>query len=152
MLSSYSHQKNILNSANNLLSNSVLYNVIELKKMNVKGIKLSLYKCDKCDKIFNHLSSEPIYSMFCGHKFHLNCCGNDKSNLNCDICKMNEFNYGDEEEITQHKSLISLNDSKDNSNDIYMQESKSKKDYLFIRLREFDKYHLERDLSVNQIK
>lgn len=93
MLNSYSHQKNILFSANNLLANSVLYNVIELKKLNSKGCKLSLYKCDYCEKLFNHLSDEPIYGFFCGHKFHLKCCNIEGTSLICEICKKNDFDY-----------------------------------------------------------
>lgn len=107
MLNSYSHQKNILNSANNLLANSVLYNVIELKKNNVKGCRLNLYKCDYCEKLFNHLSDEPIFGFFCGHKFHLKCCSVDKNALSCEICKKNDFDYYESEmRMGGHVSLI----------------------------------------------
>lgn len=107
MLNSYSHQKNILNSANNLLANSVLYNVIELKKLNSKGIRLTLYKCDYCEKLFNHISDEPIFGFFCGHKFHLKCCTVENSNLTCEICKKNEFDYYENEmKVGGSNSLI----------------------------------------------
>ena len=107
MLSSYSHQKNILNSANNLLANSVLYNVLELKKLNSRGCKLTLYKCDYCEKLFNHISDEPIFAFFCGHKFHLKCCSVDNNTLSCEICKKNEFDYFENDmKIGGNNSLI----------------------------------------------
>lgn len=107
MLNSYSHQKNILNSANNLLANSVLYNVIELKKLNSKGCKFTLYKCDYCDKIFNLLSDESIFCFFCGHKFHLKCCTVENSSLLCEICRKNDFDYIDSEvKVGGNNSLI----------------------------------------------
>ena len=107
MLSSYSHQKNILNSANSLLANSVLYNVIELKKLNIRGCKLTLYKCDSCLNVFNNITDEPVYGFFCGHKFHLKCCTIEENNLTCEICKKNEFNYFENEmKLSGNNSLI----------------------------------------------
>jgi hypothetical protein len=91
MLSSYSHQKNILISAKNLLANSVLYNVIELKKINQKGNKYNLYKCDQCSKLFNHIADEAIYIFRCGHKCHIRCSGNEDGDVICIICRRNEI-------------------------------------------------------------
>ena len=95
MLSSYSHQKNILNSAKNLLANSILYNVIELKKMNTKGNKYNLYRCDGCNKLFNHLTNESINLFGCGHKYHSKCLGLVKNEemreIICGICLKNEI-------------------------------------------------------------
>lgn len=94
ILSSYSHQKNILQSANNLLSNSVLYSVIEQKKLNSKGCPINIYKCDQCEKLFNQITDESIFSFFCGHKFHLACCLQNGTNEPiCEICRKNEFDY-----------------------------------------------------------
>lgn len=95
MLSSYSHQKNILNSAKNLLANSILYNVLELKKLNSKGNRYNLYRCDGCNKLFNHLSNETIAVFGCGHKYHSKCSGfvknGDDREIICSICLKNEI-------------------------------------------------------------
>jgi hypothetical protein len=91
MLLSYSHLKNILISAKNLLANSILYNVIELKKLNQKGNKYSLYKCDQCSKLFNHLNDEAIYVFGCGHKCHPGCAIKIEDEFNCNICIKNEI-------------------------------------------------------------
>jgi hypothetical protein len=108
MLSSYSHQKNILNSAKNLLANSILYNVIELKKLNAKGNRYNLYKCDGCNKLFNHLANETIAVFGCGHKYHTKCFSYMKNDYEreivCSICLKNEI----ENSLVNHniKSLI----------------------------------------------
>jgi WD40 repeat protein len=91
MLSSYSHLKNILISAKNLLANSILYNVIELKKLNHRGNRYNLYKCDQCSRLFNHMSDEAILVFGCGHKCHMKCVGNDDSDVICNICRRNEI-------------------------------------------------------------
>jgi hypothetical protein len=92
MLSSYSHLKNILISAKNLLSNSVLYNVIELKKLNQKGNKYSFNKCDQCSKGFNPISEDPIIVFGCSHKCHFKCtCYDDNGEAYCITCRKNEI-------------------------------------------------------------
>jgi hypothetical protein len=91
MLLSYSHLKNILISAQNLLANSILYNVIELKKLNQKGNKYNLYKCDQCGRLFNHINDEPVYIFGCGHKCHSNCAVLIGEEYNCNICIKNEI-------------------------------------------------------------
>jgi len=92
MLSSYSHLKNILISAKNLLANSILYNVIELKKLNQKGNKYNLSKCDQCGKRFNnHILDETILLFGCGHKCHVNCALNVLADKICNICSKNEI-------------------------------------------------------------
>jgi hypothetical protein len=91
MLNSYSHLKNILISAKNLLANSVLYNVKELKKLNQKGCKYNLYKCDQCSKLFNHMSDEGIYVFGCGHKCHIRCTTTIDNDIICIICRKNEI-------------------------------------------------------------
>jgi WD40 repeat protein len=90
-LLSNSHLKNILISAKNLLANSILYNVIELKKLNQKGCKYNLYKCDQCSRLFNHINDEPIYVFGCGHKCHPNCAVKIGDEYNCNICIKNEI-------------------------------------------------------------
>jgi WD40 repeat protein len=92
MLSSYSHLKNILISAKNLLSNSVLYNVIELKKLNQKGNRFNFNKCDQCSKGFNPISEDPIIVFGCGHKCHFKCaCYDDNGEAYCITCRKNEI-------------------------------------------------------------
>lgn len=91
MLSSYNHQKNILISAKNLLSNSIIYSVLELKRYNQRGNKFNLYKCDLCSKLFNHLSDEPIETFGCGHKYHMKCALSSENELICNICRKNEI-------------------------------------------------------------
>lgn len=155
MLSSYSHQKNILQSANNLLANSVLYNVLELKKLNLKGCRLALYKCDYCDKLFNHINDEAIFAFFCGHKYHLQCCMySDSEEISCDICKKNEFDYN-----TTYKNTATSIDSnklKDNNtgnlDSVESNFKKGRQDHYLNRLKEFDKIMLDRELLINSIK
>ncbi len=91
MLSSYSHLKNILISAKNLLSNSVLYNVIELKKLNQKGNKYNFNKCDQCSKGFNPMSEDPIIVFGCGHKCHTRCVSTSEVDPYCITCRKNEI-------------------------------------------------------------
>lgn len=91
MLSSYSHLKNILISAKNLLSNSVLYNVIELKKLNQKGNKYNFRKCDHCCKGFNPISEDPIVVFGCGHKCHSKCIVGNELEPYCVTCRKNEI-------------------------------------------------------------
>lgn len=159
MLSSYSHQKNILQSANNLLANSVLYNVIELKKLNSKGCRLTLYKCDYCEKLFNHINDEPIFAFFCGHKFHLRCCSFSDSNQNedvsCEICKKNEFDYVSS--FNRNGSLIDQNATKTTNLEKepaaeMSQGRRGRYEHLFSRLKEIDKLCLEKELLINHVK
>ena len=92
MLSSYSDLKNILISAKNLLANSILYNVIELKKLNQKGNKYNLGKCDQCGKKFNNVIIDETILLFgCGHKCHVNCALNLGGEKICNICSKNEI-------------------------------------------------------------
>jgi len=91
MLSSYSHLKNILISAKNLLSNSVLYNVIELKKLNQKGNKYNFNRCDQCSKGFNPLSEDEIVIFGCGHKCHFKCVSRNEVDPYCITCRKNEI-------------------------------------------------------------
>lgn len=108
MLSSYSHLKNILFSAKNLLANSILYNVIELKKLNSEGCRYNLYKCDGCSRIFNYLSEDNICVFGCGHKYHL-LCAEAKAEMICHICKKNEIeNSVTNPNVKMRPSLIEI--------------------------------------------
>lgn len=152
MLSSYSHQKNILQSANNLLSNSVLYNVIELKKLNSKGCRLNLYKCDSCDKLFNHMNDEPIYGFFCGHKFHLKCCSfKDGQEMICEICKKNEFDY--QADVKQAPlSPLEQTSRREYINEVTENYKKNRNEQHLNKLLELDRMNLEKELLINLIK
>ena len=168
MLSSFGHQKNILGSAKNLLSNSVLYQVIELKKLGQEGARFNLYKCDGCNKIFEHvLPDEVIYVFMCNHKYHYSC-ANYHNTLVCLICKQNEMdNSVTNPNIISRQSLLEKDFNKSefvgNKNikilgwgkvytdktitRIVSQEGEQKNN-LEGRLRELDKVFMERDSLV----
>ena len=101
MLSSYSHLRNILKSAKNLLSNSVLYHIVDLKKLNNEGAGYDLYKCDHCGILFDDKSEESINIFACSHKYHTVCPNTNKTNSICIICKRNEI----EDNITNPNSV-----------------------------------------------
>jgi len=158
MLSSYGHLKNILNSAKNLLSNSVLYQVIELKKLSLDGARFNLYKCDGCNKIFEHSGEEIVYVFLCGHKYHFEC-ASYHNQLVCVLCKKNQMeNSVTNPNIVSKQSLIekdysklgitsNLNVIKQNSG-IETDKKKSISDILADRLKACDKIFMERDSLV----
>lgn len=155
MLSSYSHLKNILISAKSLLANSILYNVIELKKLNHKGNKYSLYKCDQCAKLFNHLSDEAIYVFGCGHKCHIRCAITTDSDVICNICRKNEIensvtNPNIRSLIQSRGSIIEGNTYPSDATEIPNESArKGRNDAYINRLRAFDKHYLEKSSLVN---
>ena len=151
MLSSYGHLKNILNSAKNLLSNSILYQVIELKKLNNEGCRFNLYKCDGCNKIIEQYGQDSIYVFVCGHKYHLPC-ATYHNMLVCFACKKNEL----EESVTNpniksRASLIErdfsqvkeLKEAQRRKHTLIEQPKKSKNDIKLGKLQLLDNTYLE---------
>ena len=117
ILSSYSNLSNILFSAKNLLTNSVLQNEHLFQVLNLKGELLYAKKsnCDKCKKIFNKNlgNKEKLIVFSCSHVFHKDCLyrGNvvDYGNeFSCPICTELEFNQYDNK---GQKSLIKKSNS-----------------------------------------
>jgi len=150
MLSSYSHLKNILNSAKNLLSNSIILSCSELKKISCEGNSYNLYKCDGCKNIFNAYSEEIIYVFACGHKYHEEC-AEYHGELLCPICMKNEIEENVTNPSTRRLSLSGKESKSEIKMDLKRQqnmaiENKSKLDNRFDRLRAFDKHYLQKDL------
>jgi len=173
MLTSYGHLRNILNSAKNLLSNSVLYQIVELKKLNNEGSSIFLYKCDLCHNLFDHEYDESIYVYGCGHKFHIQCAHDKDNHYVCQICKKNELedNVTNPNMVTR-ASLIEKDTSKFKDNQIppiiyplpiqkttwnkkllvevdkHNKLPKSPRSKLISKLKTYDKEYLERDSLV----
>ena len=63
--------------------------------MNSRGNKYILYRCDSCNKFFDHSSNERIVAFSCGHKYHYKCFGKGKDleeiDIICSICLKNEL-------------------------------------------------------------
>ena len=88
----------ILNSGKNLMSTSVLIQYDELGRMKTVGkhIYLAEDKCDYCKKDLQNLFSYSFKLFECGHKYHLNCCAQEKGEIVCYVCTKEEIEDNEE--------------------------------------------------------
>ena len=148
--------KNILLSAKNLLSNSILLNSSELKKLNNEGNQYSLYKCDGCKKLFNSMGEEIICAFGCGHKFH-EYCAEYQGELECRICQKNEVDNNETNPSIIARQTLHGRETTNvdgvGRSDRYLTENvnKSKMNNSLDRLRAFDKHYAQKDFLVRFI-
>ena len=119
MLNSYSNLTKILDSAKQLLHNSVIINENELIRISQKGNDFILRSCDICHQDLHLISKKGNILVFqCVHLMHECCVVNKEDNemVECKICCKNEI---DSSIIT-----ISLSTSK-SSNELYSSSESS---------------------------
>ena len=152
MLNSYSNLTKILDSAKQLLHNSVIINENELIRISQKGNDFILKRCDICHKDF-HLTSrkENILVFHCGHLMHERCVMNENSNeeensemIECKICRKNEI---DSSIITVSRSTSkSSNEITSSDSNFIVDDNEVKteeKIEIFKKWKDFDKRHVQ---------
>ena len=152
MLNSYSNLTKILDSAKQLLHNSVIINENELIRISQKGNDFILKQCDICHKDF-HLTSrkENILIFRCGHLMHERCAVNenrteeeDSEMLECKICRKNEI---DSSIVTVSRSTSkSSNEITSSDSNFIVDDNEVKteeKIEIFKKWKDFDKRHVQ---------
>ena len=151
MLNSYNNLTKILDSAKQLLHNSVIINENELIRISQKGNDFILRSCDICHQDF-HLTSrkENILVFRCGHLMHERCVVNenneeDNEMVECKICRKNEI---DSSIVTvsrsTSKSSNEISSSSENNFIIDDDEVKTEeKIEMFRKWKDFDKRHVQ---------
>ena len=149
MLYSYSNQTKILDSAKQLLSNSVIINENDLIKLSMKGNDFVLKNCDICGIDFKKTTKKENIVVFkCGHIMHQHCSAleNDEG-FECKICRKNEI---ESSVSTYSRSTSRSSDTNDISNNpnsnLIMddnEERSEEKMAIFHKLKEFDKRNLQ---------
>ena len=98
----YSHLKQILASAKDLLSNTIHIKTCELYENMRLGQVFTIYKCDVCKKLIKTEQSETFLVFRCDHTMHTNCAEYYGGLLSCFICSKEEINVEETEESTDH--------------------------------------------------
>ena len=149
MLNSYSNLTKILDSAKQLLSNSVIINENELIRLSNKGNEIILRKCDQCHKEFKKSSkNENIIVFKCGHLMHESCVADENEELECKICRKNEIDSSIVTIRSRGSSKINRdNDSNNTSSTNFKsdddEEKSEEKKEMFHKWRAFDKRNLQ---------
>ena len=97
---SFRRTEKILQSGKNLWATSILIKYDELGLLKTKGKHIYLYenRCDFCKQLIKE--NDYIFKMFeCGHKYHLNCCAEEKGEKICFTCRKEEV--GDEIDLIE---------------------------------------------------
>ena len=149
MLNSYSNLTKILDSAKQLLSNSVLINENELIRLSNKGNEIILRKCDHCHKEFKKTSkNENIIVFKCGHLMHESCVADENDELECKICRKNEIESSVATIRSRGSSKISRESDSNNTSTTNFksdddEEKSEEKKEMFHKWRAFDKRNLQ---------
>ena len=130
----------ILQSGKNLMSTSVLIQYDELGKVKTFGKHIFLMenKCDFCKFYLKSFNSYSFKLFECGHKYHVNCCAEEKGEKCCYICTKEEI--GDNEERAKNfkegKLVLNLsNEEKQNQDKVQREiENKNRKQMNKVKL------------------
>lgn len=82
---------NILRSARTLLSNSVLYNVVDFKRAYSKGNVYKKLVCNVCHRKLADKNKEYFFAFRCGHLAHEKCTKIVQDEPECIVCQKNEI-------------------------------------------------------------
>ena len=90
----------ILQSGRNLMSTSVLIQYDNMAEINTEGKQIYIIqaKCDFCKQNLKNANSYSFKLFECGHKYHLNCCAEEKDEKVCYICTKKEIKDDEERE------------------------------------------------------
>ena len=142
MLTSYSNLTKILESAKQLLTNSVLINIDEFIKIKNYGSGFNVTTCSDCKKdLQKSWRSEDVIVFYCGHIVHEHCVYKDDKtgDIVCKICRSNEI----EDSITSiggGKKKKEKENEVENVNELNnkIEKNEDKKE-MFRKLKNFDK-------------
>jgi hypothetical protein len=142
MLTSYSNLTKILESAKQLLTNSVLINIDEFIKIKNYGSGFNVTTCSDCKKdLQKSWRTENVIVFYCGHIVHEHCAYKDDKtgDIVCKICRSNEI----EDSITSiggGKKKKEKENEDENVNELNdkIEKNEDKKE-MFRKLKNFDK-------------
>jgi len=87
MLDTYSYEKNILKTANRLLSHDLYGSLDELHKKQTRALMPRIYQCGTCHgSLLDPALSDRLSIFVCGHIFHDSCMG-QKNQKFCPLCQ-----------------------------------------------------------------
>ena len=153
MLASYSNLTEILESAKQLLTNSVLINENEYIRLRNSGNGFLVKQCGECkEDLIKTWRTENVLVFYCGHILHEHCAYRDEKldDFVCKVCRKNEIEDSitsmsdkdkkkkekdtEEEEEKESEEMISMN--------VKAEKSEDRKEMLK-RMKDFDKRNLE---------
>ena len=148
LLTSYSNLTNILCSARQLLTNSILENEHNFQFLNLKGEPIDSPYCGKCNvKLVKQPGKKEIVYIFnCTHIFHKNCINKEGRDIEivCPICNEFEFlSYNNEGKSLISQSTSVIEEKVDDKNTFHVKVDASKRKTLQ-KFERFDDRNLEK--------
>ena len=160
MLASYSNLTEIMESAKQLLTNSILINVNEYIRIKNSGSGFYVKQCSDCKQdLVSSWRNENVLVFYCGHIVHEHCGFRDDTldDVVCRICRSNEIEDSitgavmykvkkNKNDVNENKTISDDNGDNDNvnNNNYHYPHTQVGRTYedkkeMFRTLREFDK-------------